>query len=288
MTAAIQRTLLGALVAAGLFAATPAFAAGSDLHISPDGTLAATNVLVYQVSGSALYCRAVWGSAFVRLTVIAAPGATILKNHGAAATVGDIRAGDLLTLEGSLAQNADSLYFNATKITDLSANQESKTLSGTIKSVGAGSFVLTAKTLGTVTVYTGTSTITKGARTITSAELVVGDKVLSASGSYSYTNSTFAATGLTIYQDPSVFYPRNFQGTVTAISGSTLPATLTVSTAGEDYLVYFAAGAKVLSKNFAPTQLSRVQVGDTVRWYGAIRQQNLANIDAEVLRDLNF
>jgi hypothetical protein len=295
MKAVIQRTVLGVLVAAGVFTALPALAAPlSDLHIASDGTFSATNVLVYQVSGTVLYCRGTWGNAFVRLTVLTTPDlvpALILRNHGGTTTIDEIRQGDLVSITGSLVPAADSLQINAKRVVDFNLNKEQKTLVGTIQSVNAaaGSFVLPNKMFGaTTTVLVGTSTIQKGVRTITPAELAAKDKVLSATGTYDYGTNTFAATGLTIYQDPSVFYPRNFQGTVTAISGSTLPVTLTVSTAGQDYLVYLSAGAKVLSKNFAPTQLSRVQVGDMVRLYGSIHQDNLANLDATILRDLNF
>ena len=44
----------------------------------------------------------------------------------------------------------------------------------------------------------------------------------------------------------------------------------------------------MMSKNKAETTLQRFTVGDKVRFYGAIRQTNLFEIDAEIIRNLNF
>lgn len=286
--------MAGVLVSA-LFAAAPAFAAPlSELHITADGIFSAKNVVVYQKSGTTLYCRGTWGNAFVRLTVLTVPDtipALILRNHGGTTTIDEIQQGDLVSIQGSLVPAADSLQINAKKIVDFNLNQEPKTLLGTIQRVnaGAGSFVLPNKTFGaTTTVLVGTSTITKGVRTITVGELAAKDKVLSVSGSYDYTANTLAATAIAIYQDKSVFVPRTFSGTVRAISGTALPAMLTISTATADYQVYLAATAQVQSKTKGATDLSRFAVGDKVTLYGAIRQTSLDQVDASLIRDLNF
>lgn len=284
-----------AVVLAAALGAVPAFAAvNSQLTVGTDGVFSAKNILLYQKSGTTLYCRAVWGTAFVRLTVLASAAGTttnIIKNHGGAATIDDLSQGDYLDIKGTLQTGADTLLVNASQITDLYANEEQKIISGTIKSLsaGSGSFVLPNKTFGaTTTVVVGSATIQQGVRTLTPAQLMAGDKVLSASGSYDYAANTLTTDTITLYQDPTAFAPRNFQGTVRAISGTVLPATITVSTGGGDYLVYLPQEVEILSKNRSPVSLSRFAVGDLVRFWGTMRQANLAEIDAGVLRDLNF
>ncbi|MEK7109543.1 MAG: DUF5666 domain-containing protein [Patescibacteria group bacterium] len=291
-----MRTLLAA--ALFFFAATPAFAltaqAGaplSELHITAEGKFSAKNVVVLQKSGTTLFCRGTWGNAFVRITVLTTPDtipALILRNHGGTTTVEEIQQGDLISVEGSLVPAADSLQINAKKIVDYSLNKEPKNVAGVIKSLGSGSFVLPNKTFGNTAVTVGTSTITKGVRTISFGELAAKDKVLSVSGTYDYAQNTLAADSITIYQDKSVFNPRTFEGAVRSISGTALPASLVIDTPTASYTVYLPAGAQVLSKNRAPVELSRFAPGDKVRVYGSVREDNLATIDASIVRDLNF
>ena len=143
--------------------------------------------------------------------------------------------------------------------------------------------------LGTTTVRVGASTpIKKGARSVLFTDIAVGDKVLSVSGTYDYETGVLTATALEIFQDKTIFTPRNFEGTLKSISGTTLPATLVVTVAGTDYTVYLAKGASVLKKNRSAATLGRFVVDDAVRFYGAIRQANFTEVDAEVVRDLNF
>lgn len=280
--------LLGALAFAS--PALAADATASTLSINADGLFTAKNLTVIQISGSAIYCRATWGDAFVRLTVLVnqqGSSTPIVKNHGQAGTLGDIQVGDVLDADGRLALSSDSLNINAAHVTDHSLQVEQKTFSGTVQGVNgpAGTFIVAAKGYGNVSIsMAATSAITKGARTITVADLHPGDKVLSMGGNFNYTAGTLVADSVSIYQDPSVFVPRNFQGTLKSMNGSTL----VVSVSSNDYTVNLAAGSLILSKNKDTAALSRFQVGDTVRFYGAIRKTDLSQIDANTLRDLNF
>src|SRR3989344_4870723 len=193
-----------------LILAFPARAANipSEISIKPDGTFFATNVIVMQKSekaGTNLFSRVTWGSVFLRITVLAS-SAKIIKNNGGSATVEDIQVGDILSVEGTLAPGADSLVINALEVRDLSLNVESKHISGTIKTLNVplNNFTLTDKKLGAVSVVAPYN-IQKGARTISAGELVVGDKVLSAAGSFDYSTKTFTAENMEVYQDKSIF-----------------------------------------------------------------------------------
>lgn len=283
------------MLVSALFLALPAFAASdSDLHIAPNGRLSAQNVVVQQKSGANLFCRAIWGSAFVRIVVLTAPGgvaASIAKNHGEAATIDDIREGDILNIEGMLTTAADSLVINAIKVTDLSLNQETKKVSGTVRApdYGRSTFALTDKTFGAVMIVANSGTaITKGARSIAFSDIAAGDKALSASGTYDYASKTLNASAIEIYQDKSIFIAKNFSGTLKSISGSALPASVVVTVGKTDYTVYLGTSARVYSKNYAAVGLSRYAPGDSVRFYGSIRQTDFGEIDATVIRDLAF
>src|SRR3989344_1534086 len=263
----------------------------SEISIKPDGTFFATNVVVMQKSekaGTNLFTRVTWGSVFLRITVLAS-SAKITKNNGGSATVEDIQVGDVLSVKGTLAPGADSLVINALQVRDLSLNVESKNISGIIKTlnVSLNNFTLTDKKLGSITVVAPYN-IQKGARVISAGELAVGDKVLSASGSFDYLAKTFTASDMEVYQDKSIFKAQNFQGTLKSLSGTALPTSAVITVGKTDYTVYLAASAKVMSKNRAATTLQRFTIGDMVRFYGSIRQTNLQEIDAGLIRNLAF
>ena len=273
--------------------ALPARAANtpSEISIKPDGTFFATNVVVMQKSekaGTNLFSRVTWGNVFLRVTILAS-SAKITKNNGGSAAVEDIQVGDILSVKGTLAPGADSLVINALEVRDLSLNVESKNISGAIKTlnVSLNNFTLTDKKLGAITVVAPYN-IQKGARTISIGELAVGDKVLSASGTFDYSTKTFTASDMEVYQDKSVFKSQNFQGALKSISGTALPTSAVITVGKTDYTVYLPASAKVMSKNKALTTLRRFTTGDTVRFYGAVRQVNLQEIDAGLIRNLNF
>jgi hypothetical protein len=291
MHAKLVALVCGLMLAAAAPALALADTPNSQLNVGTNGIFYAKNLLLYQKSGSALYCRAVWGQSFVRLTVLvstAASSTRLTKEHGGAATLDDLQAGDYLDVQGTLETGADSLLVDALSINDHALTVEPKFVAGIVRSVGDGIFALTDKKLGAITVAAGTSTITKGARTIGAGELKPGDKVLSATGNYDFSTKTFAASSVTVWQDPSVFVPRTFAGKVTGIAGTSLPATITVSSGAADYQVFLTASTKIISKSGTAVDLSRFAVGDSVRLFGAIRKDNLANLDATVLRDLNF
>ena len=284
-----------AIITALLFVPAVALAApASEIHINQDGKLTAKNVTVMQKSenGSTFFSRVAWGDIFLRLTILSAPSgvaATITKNNGGPAAYTDVKVGDILDVEGTLSPGADTLLIKATSVRDLSLNVESKDISGIIKTLNVplNTLTLTDKKLGAITVVVPYN-IQKGARTITVGELAVGDKILSASGNFDYATKTFTADSMEVYQDKAVFEAQNFQGTLKSLSGTALPANAVVTVGKNDYTVYLPASAKVMSKNKAATTLQRYSAGDTVRLYGSIRQINLQEIDAGLIRNLAF
>ena len=216
----------------------------------------------------------------------------ILKAHGEIASVNDIREKDILDVEGTLYSGDGVLIINATRIRDNSLQVESKNISGTVISVNQEqtSLVLSNKIFGasTTVLLSPSAIIKKGARIIGFNDISSGDKILSAPGAYDYTSNTFTASSIEVFQEKNIFKERNFQGTLKSISGTSIPAVLTVAIGDTNYTVYLGVGAEVWNSRKKPSSLTRFVVGDTVRFYGAIRPTNLEEIDASILRDLNF
>lgn len=274
-----------ALLAPGLASAA------SEFHVSSKGDISATGLVVMQKAGTSLYARATWEDSYIRVVITTNAGTTITKNYGEKATVADIEAGHLIDVEGKLVTGSDGITITASKIRDAALVKEAKSFSGSIKRIDtlSQSFVLGDKSLGDVTVVVLPSTpITQGKRQVAFSSLKTGDKVLSTSGTYDYVTKTLSPTGIDLYQSKDVFIAKNFEGTLKGVSGTTLPAQLTVSVAGTDYTIYLSAKSAVLSKNKSATSLRRFAEGDKVRFYGAIRETNLTEVDAEIVRDLNF
>ena len=226
------------------------------------------------------------------MTVLAHDDTVITKAHGEIASVNDIREKDILDVEGTLYSGDGVLIINATRIRDNSLQVESKNISGAVLSINQEqtSLILANKIFGATTtvLLSPSASIRKGARIIGFNDIYSGDKILSAPGAYDYTSNTFTASGIEIYQEKSIFKERNFQGTLKSISGTSLPTVLAVAVGDANYTVYLGARTEVLNNRKKPTSLTRFVVGDTVRLYGAIRQTNLEEIDASILRDLNF
>jgi len=266
----------------------------SEIIIDANGNVSAKNVKVFMVpepgKSTFFYARAYWDDIFIRMTILTDDKTVITKKYGEKSSVFDIKEGDMVSVEGVFPTSADSLNIKASKITDLSLERESKEISGKITSIDSSlsSFsVFTSKGYSIKVNILGTP-ITKGVRTIGAGELAAGDRVLSITGIFDYRTDTIDADKITIYQDNVVFYPRNFQGTLKGLSGTSLPTTATVTVSGKDYIVHLSDKAEILSRSRAKTNLTRFVAGDTVRFYGSIRPTDLSAVDAEIIRDMNF
>ena len=275
-----------------LLSLAPAFSYAdivSDLQIKPDGTFSGKNLTVVQVAGKNVFGRATWGQAFVRITMLMNASTTVKKAHGEPAEIRDIAEGDLLDVEGALVSGADSVMINAKTVRDISLEKTGKTISGTVTSINYNGLVfVVGRNSASTTVQVSASTpLKKGVRSIEFATIKSGDTVSAVEGVYDYRTNTLSASRVEIYQDTKVFAPRNFEGVLKTTSSS-LPATLTVSVGEKEYTVSLQANATILNKAKSKTALSRFVVGDTVRFFGSIRQSNMSEIDADTVRDLAF
>lgn len=269
------------------FAATP-----SEIHIRPDGSFTATNVVVYQKAGDRnFFCRITWDKVYVRVVVLINDSTVITKKHGERASGKEIQEGDVLDVEGILSGGEGSFNVTAKKIRDTSLTAESKSIAGTVLSIDSGknTFILKNKTFGTTTVaVSSTTTIQKGIRTISFSEIVKGDEITSSYGTYDYNTRTLVSTLITVYQNPAVFQTKLYEGTLKSIAGTSLPTSLVVTVSGTDYIVYLSEKTTVLNNARTATSLTRFVVGDKIRLNGTLRKSNLSEIDATVVRDTNF
>lgn len=76
--------------------------------------------------------------------------------------------------------------------------------------------------------------------------------------------------------------PQLFEGTLKTMSGTTLPAVLTVTIDAVDYTVNAAANISILNNVWLTTSLAQLHVGDHVRLYGTVTG---TTIQASVVRD---
>lgn len=282
----------GALGIACLLLIVPLSArADSEIHISSTGELSAKRLTIMQIAGRNFFARGYWGNAFLRITLLANASTTITKSHGDPGALSDVHVGDLLDIEGTLAPGAETITVNLKNMRNTSADQAAKTVSGLIQRINASALTLsiTDPILGSITVAVPASTpITKGARTIEFGELKTGDKIVSASGTFNYAASTLSANTLELYQDKALFVPRNFQGTLKSVAGTSLPTSAIIVVDGSEYAVYLNDTAFVWNKSKSPVSLARFVSGDVVRFFGSIRETNFLEVDARAIRDLNF
>ncbi len=243
------------------------------------------------ISGSTLYVRTYWGDAYIRWVIRSSNKTEFIKMFGGLSNISDLKVGHIINVQGMMVSGVDTLNVDASVIRDLSLENEDGTFSGKIISVdqASGSFSLISSEGKFIKVKVSSdTTIKKGAIYINISKLAVADRILSVIGSYHQPSETVNASQISVYQDSSVFIPRNFQGKLKALSGVSLPANFTLVVASKEYNVVMSDKVEVLSVKRQPAKLQRFLEGDTVRVYGKIRETDLNTIDAEIVRDLDL
>lgn len=260
-----------------------------DFHIDKDGNVNVRQVKVVQISGTSFYVRYYFGLAFIRMLIKTDQNTKVFRRFGDEIPLNQITVGDILNVEGKIESGADSLSVIASKITNFSNQKEIGSFQGIIVGTGSttGSFILSTKN-GIITVTTGTTTqIKKGNRIINPDMVKNGDTVTDIVGTYDHASKTLDAYVITVYIDMRMFAARNFQGTLKTVSFGN-PTTLTVNAEGKDYTLMLRDKTEILNKTRKPVSIKRYIEGDTVRFYGAVREGDDPIIDAEVVRNLSL
>jgi hypothetical protein len=264
-----------------------------EVHIKTDGTMTVRSAKVDQILSTTLFLTTRWGTMPLRWTMKTDTGTKVVKRYGGNARVADIKLGDYIDVEGDFFVGSDFFGLTAKSIKDWSLQEEAGTFSGKILEFNPNSFILQTPTQN-ITVQPATSTnIKKGGVAISWSRLRNGDTVVLADGVYDYAKNTLTATQIVVFQPTAAFAARNYEGVLKRIDAPRLPTVLTVVVGGAEYTVQMSEKTAVLKKGRALAELSRFVAGDTVRFYGPLRQEeNILRdelvVDAEVVRNLNL
>lgn len=264
-----------------------------EVHIKTDGTMTVRSAKVDQILNTTLFLTTRWGTMPLRWTMKTDADTTVVKRYGGNARVADIKLGDYIDVEGDFFVGSDFFGLTAKNIKDWSLQEEAGTFSGKIVEHNANNFVLQTPTQN-ITVQPATSTsIKKGGVWISWNRLKNGDTVVLADGVYDYAKNTLTANQIVVFQPTAAFAARNYEGVLTRIDVPRLPAILAVTVGGTLYTVLLSEKTVVLKKGRALAELSRFVAGDTIRFYGPLRQEeNILRdelvVDAEVVRNLNL
>ncbi len=270
------------------------FGSTVELHVMDNGHVKIEGAQIDKIAGSTFYTKIYWGQTSLRITVRTNASTVFTKHYGGTMPLSDVAEGDFISLEGDFYTGSSVLDVTASSVKDWSAQKESDTFTGTISAVTATTppgFILSRIGQPQVIVMVSPTTqITRG--NISSATLAAGDTVLSVIGTFDHLNNTLAADSVKLYQDMSVFAPRNFEGKIVSVSGTSLPVQVVFSTTEngkmKQYTAVIPANASVLNAKRIPASIGRFLVGDSIRIYGAIRETSQMTVDAQIIRNLNL
>ncbi|MEI6296434.1 MAG: hypothetical protein WCO84_02180 [bacterium] len=263
----------------------------SEVNINKDGHVSVQNAKIMQFSGGTIYARLFWNEAFIRMTIKTDKKTTVTKKFGESMSISEMKISDRINIEGDLDNGSDGLVMNAISVKDLSDERGQNKISGLIigEATSTTGYVLKTPDNKIVTLLVdGSTAIDKGTRRVGMFEVKVGNTVESAEGVFNFGTNTLQVSHMKVFIDMTQFLPRNFQGTIKSISGTSLPTTMTVGIDFRDYVVKIARDSWVWNNKKANTQISRFVVGDTVRIFGSVPESDLNVINAGIIRNLNL
>lgn len=266
-----------------------------EVHIKQDGAMTIRGAKVDQILNTTLFLTTRWGTMSLRWTMKTDGGTKVVKRYGGNAQVADIKLGDYLDAEGEFFVGSDFFGLTARFVKDWSLQEERETFSGVVVEVNPDSTFTLRTPLGKAVIVRAATTtvIRKGAVSLPWGRIVSGDTVALADGVYDYTRNTLTAGQIVVFQPKISFVARNYEGVLKRIDAPRLPTTLVVSIGGVNYTVRMSEKTAVLKNNRTAAELTRFVAGDTVRFYGPLREEEKTLrdelvVDAEVVRNLNL
>lgn len=266
-------------------------ALSSGVHITKDGNVVISQAKIMQLAGNSFYARLYWDEAYVRFLIKTGNNTKFLRGTGEATTLSEVSMGDVVDLVGKLESGGDSLIVVASSIKNSSVQKQGEILSGKVTSVDLPNrlFYLNTKNNGIVTIKTTFETVfTKGSRTLDLEHVKVGDTITKTAGDYDIPTKTLLARTVLTYVDPNYYKAKNFQGTLTELSSTSLPGSIKIKIDGLIYTVNLTDKTLVWNKTKSSVVLNRFVTGDTIRAYGTIREVDEPIIDAEIIRNINL
>jgi hypothetical protein len=264
-----------------------------EIHINADGTIQVKSARVDQIAGTTFYVGVKWGQFPMRFTMKTDSKTSVTKRYGGTASIASLSIGDYIDVNGEFFFGSDFFGITARSVKDYSLTEEAESYSGTIVELGDRSLVLKTP-LKNITVIAGSGlVIKKGTIEIPWGRLRTGDTVPLVDGVYDYAKNTLTAATMVVYYANTELRPRNYEGSLKSIDGTSLPTNLVVTVGGVDYTVYLSPSTPVFAKNKKPTVLGRFVTGDTIRFYGSLKESDklLADqyvVSAEVVRNLSL
>ncbi len=256
-----------------------------EIHLNDNGTVLVRGAKVTAVSGSTINASTTFGSTSLAWVINTDSNTRFARKFGGVSAVSEVSVGDLISVTGSLDMTAATLTVKASTLKDWSIQKQNAAVSGTVASIDASAktFVVTASEKGniTVSVSDGTVFLKNDTASATFADLSVGSRV-KVSGVLDLNTHVIAANKVMILM---VSEKTTFEGTLKAVSGTTLPATLTITVGGVDYTVNVASDTSILSSLWGRSSLTNFRVGDNIRVYGSV---NGTTINATVIRDTSI
>jgi len=270
------------------------FGSTLEVHINDNGTVSIQGARVEQISGTTIFCKVYWGVSFIRVTVRTNDKTTFEKRFGQTIALNELSIGDFISVTGTLFEGSNSLDVVARSVKDWSLQTLEENFSGTITELGTStpettSFVFNSKTRGKITLLVGpTVSVSRGNLTISTASLGVGTKITSATGVYNNLKKTLDAKTVRVYQDMSIFKPRNFEGVIKSVDGGSTPVAMVVTAGGVDYTLSLSDGVTIVNNKRQTISIARFIKGDKVRFYGSIREVTPHIVDVSVLRNVSL
>lgn len=206
---------------------------------------------VTAVSGTSVTFQPSFGGTFT----IDSTNATIKSNSDTTLTVSDLKAGDKITVMGTI---TGSIAAETMK----DHTRGTKTLEGRVVLVSGSTVTLVTKGLVLLTVSTtGTTTITKSGQAALLSDLTMGTLV-KATGMRDSSGKTLAATSLELKQDTT---PLNLIGVITAKTDNGV----TIAAKNGTTYTLDLSSATILKKNRKEGTQSDLKVGDRLQVKGA-------------------
>jgi ribosomal protein L19 len=261
------------------------------LSIEDSGDTALHGARITQITGTTVFAVQYWELLPVRWVIRTSETTKYAHRFGNPIVFSQLSVGDFLSVEGSFSGTSDSLGVDAKSIKNWSVSTEGSSFEGKVSSLvdQSGVFILTLGDGNTVLVKPRSgAAVTRGVVRVGAGDVRAGDKIIEVTGVYNHLDRSLAADTIKIFQDAKKFAPRNFQGELVRIDATTLPTVIVVRVVGQEYTVYLSDKTEVLRKDKSKVRLERFVVGDTVRFYGRVREAEWTSVDAEVLRTLEF
>jgi hypothetical protein len=203
--------------------------------------------------------------------VVATTNAKLVRRYGAAMLIGDIQAGDMLQIRGTVNGN----NFDAILIRNLSLQAKNGAFVGTVGTTGASSFILQSKNRGSQTINFNSDTVFKKEGKPATAADVTSGATVHVSGVWDRTNSNVTAKSVYI-----LLKAIHFSGTLSAKTDTTLTI---ASKEGTTYLVDISK-ARLVRQHNGKSVIGEFNVGDKMQVWGK-HVEGSTNIAASLAKD---